>query len=62
MYKSWGNRQMDLALKMSRIHRNAYLGLIGYSGSLVAPYQIEDFLSIYVKNEMRMLIVITINQ
>jgi hypothetical protein len=53
---------MPLALKTSRIHRNTYPRLIGYSGSFVVPYQIEDFLPIYVKNEMRMLIVISLNQ
>jgi hypothetical protein len=37
---------------------NTYLGLTGYSGSLVIPYQIKNFLPIYVKNEMMMLIVI----
>ena len=44
------------------IETNTYLGLIGYSMSFVAPYQIEGFLSVYVKNEMRILIVISLNQ
>ena len=48
--------------RAEHIETNTYLGLIGSSGSIVVPYQIEDFLSIYVKNEMRMLIVISLNQ
>jgi hypothetical protein len=30
---------------------NTYLRLIGYSGSFAVPYQTEDFLSVYGKND-----------
>jgi hypothetical protein len=62
IYICWGHKQMHLK-RAEGIETNTYLGLIiGYSGSFVVPYQFEDFLSIYEKNEMRMLIVISLNQ